>query len=90
MKDPAFKLRADEVNRWLEENGSSLDYLPAGGDFNQDVNAPKLLGAAFAHFSGNRVRFDKTIHSVGLADWLIEKEPQELNEIAELLGRFIP
>jgi energy-coupling factor transporter ATP-binding protein EcfA2 len=50
-----------------------------------NVDAARLLDVMFSHFSKNGYRFQKTVHAVALTDWLIENEPNELQEIADLL-----
>jgi predicted ATPase len=48
-------------------------------------DAPLLLKELFSQASEARVHFDKTDHSVRLAEWLLEHEPEKLIAVAELL-----
>ena len=87
---PTGKVTEEEVSEWLHKNGM----LPKYGhallfDQNQTwlryVDAASLLEDLFASLSENRVSFQKTIHSVELTKAILDNEPEELREIAELL-----
>ena len=49
------------------------------------IHAAKVLETIFSELSETRVSFDKTQHSVALAEWIIEKEPAAFGELANLL-----
>jgi energy-coupling factor transporter ATP-binding protein EcfA2 len=60
----------------------------------QRVHGAKLLKDLFASLTENRVEFQKVTrdaqHSVELTEWLLEHQPQELEEIRSLLQKFFP
>jgi hypothetical protein len=54
-----------------------------------NLDAAKLLGDLFATLTGNRVEFSKTSHSIKLTEWLLENQPDTLEEIATMLGKVL-
>jgi hypothetical protein len=60
--------------------------LPAGAahDFN-NIDGAQLLDDVFARLTGCRVEFEKVQHSVALCAWILENEPEQLREVANLI-----
>ena len=50
-----------------------------------DLDAAKILEDLFEDLSVGRIKFSKTLHSIRLTEWLLENQPSELKEIADLL-----
>jgi energy-coupling factor transporter ATP-binding protein EcfA2 len=87
-------LTEEDIANWLSEKRKDSKYgRPKEGKTDQPwseyVDAAKLLGDLFSHFSETRVQYDKVIHSVQLTDWLIENSPEDLREIAGLLAGIL-
>jgi predicted transcriptional regulator len=53
------------------------------------VDGANLLKSLFTEFSEARVEFSKTKHSFELTEWLVEKEPDRLSELAEFLQNVL-
>jgi hypothetical protein len=49
------------------------------------LDAAQLLGDVFATLTETRVQFDKVQHSVALCDWVLENDPEQLREVANLI-----
>jgi hypothetical protein len=49
------------------------------------IHAAVLLSDVFSELSENRVAYDKVVHGVELARWLIQHSPDDLREVADLL-----
>lgn len=89
-------LTEQEVNSWLALNKWNATYFerPVEADKQTNevwimkVHAARLLDAMFNHFTTTRVSFDKTNHSVALADWILDNSPDDLSEIRLLLVGF--
>ncbi|MTJ15819.1 MULTISPECIES: AAA family ATPase [unclassified Dolichospermum] len=91
------KLTIEEVKEWIDKNKYELDYFPkdvkiqgiSDNDWFCKVDGAKLLKELFAHFCETRLPFSKTTHSVKLTEWLIDNQPEQLLEIAELLVNIL-
>lgn len=91
------KLTIEEVKEWIDKNKYELDYFPkdvkiqgiSDNDWFCKVDGAKLLKELFAHFCETRLPFSKTTHSVKLTEWLIDNQPKQLLEIAELLVNIL-
>jgi hypothetical protein len=74
--------RPSDVAAWEEDASAWKEEAWRG-----DVDAAKLLKDLFADLSDNRVEYVKTRHSVEITEWLLQHDPEQLREIAELLQR---
>jgi predicted ATPase len=93
------RVTLDSVNNWLAENGHDAAYFtplkaPAvddgfGGRWPIDVSGSKLLADLFSRLSETRVAYDKTTHGFALTKWLLEHEPDSLQELAEILSKLL-
>lgn len=87
----------EEISEWIESKRNDSKY-------NRSVEPPKseeekswditingalLLHDLFADLSDARVQYDKVIHSVAITQWLIEHDPDALNEVVKLLTRVL-
>lgn len=79
------QLTEKDVRAWIEQHRDAYFGKAKGRDFLQDVDAPKLLSALFFELSGQTLEYSKTEHSPMLTEWLLDHEPQELQEIASLI-----
>jgi predicted ATPase len=59
--------------------------IAAQSDWAKMINAGKLLFSLFGELSEHRVEYRKTEHSVMLTQWLLDKHPEDLSEVAEVL-----
>lgn len=82
----------EQVQRWLADHASDDKYFRKAKtrDFLQDVDAPKLLGDLFSEFSDTRLEYNKVEHSLALTEWLIENDPSQLQELADILKSKLP
>jgi hypothetical protein len=51
----------------------------------KSIDGAELLRDVFAALTKTRVQFDKVQHSVALCDWVLENEPEQLREVANLI-----
>ena len=91
-----------EVGKFFESKckepkgpGQQLQYFCRGTndaptDWEREIDAARLLEAAFAELSENRVQYEKTTHSVAITEWLLANKPEALQEIVELLASLLP
>ena len=87
----------EKVKEWLETNGGKRAYIDepteridiTSKNWLEKVNGAKLLRDLFAQLSENREEFHKTVHSVQLTEWLIEKIPDSLAEMKDFLGSIL-
>jgi len=90
-------LSSTEVQEWLDKTKQEGHYLPKGvqkeglsdSEWLCNVDGANLLKSLFTEFSEARVEFSKTKHSFELTEWLVEKEPDRLSELAEFLQNVL-
>jgi predicted ATPase len=85
------------VIEWIEQNGCDSKFVDGkcrategtplyeNEEWLINVNAPKLLTAAFNEIPENPEHYRKTTHSVALAEWLITNCSSHLKPIADIL-----
>lgn len=86
-------IEAGEVAVWIEENGGAPKYSKGGteGPFLEslawlaEVDAARLLKDLFDELSESRVAYDKIVHGAALTRWLCENEPEDLQEVANII-----
>ena len=78
----------EQIQTWLDEHASDAKYYLKAKTrvFLEDVDAPRLLGDLFAALSSNTLEYNKVEHSLALTEWLLEHDPAQLQEIADLLS----
>lgn len=98
-KTAAHPIEEDAVCQWLDANGNSRQYIDPIAQLGEGekpwdsidwlarVNAPKVLRDVFSAAPPNPEEYRKTSHSVAIADWLLQNNPERLRPIAELLKR---
>lgn len=87
----------EEVKEWLLVNGGKRAYIDQTTDradiinraWLEQVNGAKLLRDLFAGLSGAREEYRKTAHSVQLTEWLIQNNPESLEEIKDFLASIL-
>jgi hypothetical protein len=77
----------NEVNTWIEENGGEYetDHDVGSEDWRVEVDAARLLIDLFNDLTNARVNYEKVSHGAKLTEWLIENDPDALEELSELL-----
>ncbi len=87
----AAPLSAAEVERAIEPMRRDRGLLCGGtrdGDadqWEQHVHGAEVLSILFSHLTEARVSFDKVRDCFALTEWLAQKKPEALHEIADLL-----
>ncbi|HEY9798681.1 MAG TPA: AAA family ATPase [Leptolyngbyaceae cyanobacterium] len=90
-------ITSTEVQEWLDKTKQEGHYLPKGvqkeglsdSEWLCKVDGANLLKSLFTEFSEARVEFSKTKHSFELTEWLVEKEPDRLSELADFLQNVL-
>jgi len=54
-----------------------------------ELHGARLLEDVFSKLSGNRVRYDKTEHSVSLFEWIVEHDRKSLAELEDFLRNVL-
>lgn len=54
-----------------------------------ELHGAKVLEELFSRMSGNRVRYDKTEHSVALFEWIVEHDRASLSELEDFLAKIL-
>jgi AAA15 family ATPase/GTPase len=94
----APKVDAARVEKTLEEKKQNKRYFPKNFQpdnlsnsewVNENIDGAKLLYDLFSELSEARIEFRKTKHSFELTEWLVEKEPDRLSELAEFLQNVL-
>ncbi|MFL6210928.1 MAG: AAA family ATPase [Pyrinomonadaceae bacterium] len=85
-----------EVSDWIASRGDDARYNRRTSSREDDVqdwitsvNGALLLHDLFTELSGARVQYVKVVHSVALTQWLIENEPDKLQEVVQLLTQVL-
>lgn len=86
---------AQEVEHWLEDIPGNTTYfankaMAAMQDWRQEVDGAKVLDRLFSELSEGRVMYEKTAYGPLLTEWIVKNEPQDLEELAELLASLLP
>jgi hypothetical protein len=88
-------LTAAEVGAALESKfNNTLNFcstIKVGGqaDCVRLVNGARVLEEIFSELSETRVAYHKIRHGISLTEWLIEKSPTDLSEVAEMLENVL-
>lgn len=85
---------SEEAEGWIEEHRWDDRYFERSVNESwrseelwfREVDAAKLLKDFFNGLSEARVPYDKVQHGVALTRWLCENAPEDLREVADLLG----
>lgn len=94
----AAKVDAARADKTLEEKKQDKRYFPKNFHpdklsnsewVNENIDGAKLLYDLFSELSEARIEFRKTKHSYKLTEWLVEKEPDRLSELAEFLQNVL-
>lgn len=93
-----FKSRptdSNTVEAWMLLHGSDPKYgakelKPFSIEWLQTVDAPKLLNSLFEDSSESTETFRKPLHSVQLTRWLLQHEPDALQELVGFVVSAVP
>jgi hypothetical protein len=85
-QEPITAATIDELINEKVKESAFFAPLAAQNDWKNTVNAGKLLSWVFGELSEHRTEYRKTEHSVMLAKWLLDNEPGDLAEVAEVLS----
>jgi len=80
------------VDAWISSKRIEPSYyapLASQAPWIKYVRGDKLLKDLFTHFSEARVEFRKPEHSVALTEWLIENDPEALQDICAILAKIL-
>ncbi|MDI1450189.1 hypothetical protein [Polyangium sp. 6x1] len=84
-----------QLDAWREGTAEvkRYKYFPAAS-FDADrwkdsIHGARLLERLFTDLSQTRVSYQKTEHSVRLTQWIAEHSPEDLRELADLLGNVL-
>ena len=92
----------DEVRQFFDgrrgdrkEGGRQLRYFCAGTDavppdWENSIDAAKLLEDAFRELSETRASYEKTTHSVAITERLIATRPEALRDVVDFLVGLLP
>lgn len=83
-----------EVEQFIETKRGDPRYLcpaeqPKDGDWISRIDGAKVLKEMFASLTETRVAYQKTEHSVALAEWAIEHRPGLLKEVVDALVKLL-
>lgn len=90
---------SEEIEAWLEEHRWEKAFVKppialakrSMDVWLQEVHGAKLLNALFREFSASHSYLEyKVNYGYELTNWLIKNTPEDLAEIAELIGRKLP
>jgi predicted ATPase len=78
-----------------KEGTQQLRYFCRGtidvpADWENRIDAAKLLEDAFTELSEARASYEKTTHSVAITEWLAANRPEALREVADFLVPLLP
>jgi predicted ATPase len=79
-------LRADKA---LFDAGAGADEQ-SGDNWIEHIHGAKVLIKLFLSLSEQRVSYDKKVHGLALTEWIVERSPQDLSEVADLLRSMLP
>ena len=87
----------EKVETWLEYNGENSKYFRgqgkvprrSEGTWLSNVHGAKLLEDLFQNLSDTRVEYRKVEHGPQLTSWLLKNEPQDLEELAQLIDECL-
>jgi hypothetical protein len=82
------KISSGAVSDWLDKHNQDTKYrgmdVP-GADWKITVHAGKLLKDLFSQLSEQTATYRKPEHSVALTEWLLDKDPDFLKDVGELI-----
>lgn len=86
-------IKADDIDDWLAHNRWNRKYFDpeilqqerSENLWIEKVHAGKILEGLFKEFSENQVAYDKIAHGELLTEWLINNEPNDLEELANFI-----
>lgn len=91
-------LAAARVQAWWDEHAADPKYWrgeakpkPTTDEtWSKDIDAAKLLADMVEDISNTKEKYQKTVDSVGIAKWLLDRRPEVFKEIADIIERFLP
>lgn len=90
------QVSAADVEKWLEEEILKQEYYcpktTKKKPWIQYVDGARLLNNLFANFSGATLSYNdrKVDYGVRLTKWLLDNEPAELQELADMIHNLLP
>lgn len=88
LTESGHEVGAAAVRDCLERHRASLD--GAGEQWLPCAHGAKLLEAVFDELSNGREPYRKLPHGEKLTRWLLEHDPEQLREVADVLEQFLP
>lgn len=88
-------IEPDEVRGWLDAHLGDAKYYcrkntpQERSRFLIEASGAGVLDDLFAAFSEPRVYYDKVKHGLALTEWIAANTPNDLNEVAELIGSIL-
>ena len=86
-------IESKDIDEWVEEHRFDSKFYsgvsPDASNWLDEVHGAKLLNAMFRELSETRYEYDKIAYGLELTKWIVNNEPDELNEIVELLREIV-
>jgi energy-coupling factor transporter ATP-binding protein EcfA2 len=89
------EITPEEVTRLIDVKRQELQYFCQGTNeipvaWVDAIDGARVLSELFDDLSESRVTYDKVKHSPAITDWLIQNDPDQLREVAEMLAGLLP
>lgn len=91
---------SNQIMEWVSTNGADKKYLkekaadgqeitPWSSEWLSKVHAPKLLSDVFSNIPEQPEEYRKTTHSLKIAEWIIENDPDHLLPLSDLIRQAL-
>jgi AAA domain, putative AbiEii toxin, Type IV TA system/AAA ATPase domain len=90
------RISASKIQKWMDQEIKRPEYyclkIKERDPWVKYIDGAKLLGRLFAHFSDATLSYEnkKVEYGVKLTKWLLENDPKDLEQIAELVQSLLP
>ncbi|MGD1804663.1 ATP-dependent nuclease [Dapis sp. BLCC M126] len=92
QENPSLEIAVADIKNYIDEAKNQKRFLPKHcglENWESQVNGAELIKEIFSEFSKKTVEYRKTKHSLEITNWLLEHEPNSLQELAEFLKGII-
>ncbi len=92
QENPSLQIDIADIKNYIDEAEDKKCFLPKNCElknWKSQANGAELIKEIFSKFSDNTVEYRKTKHSLEITNWLLEHQPNYLQELAEFLKRII-
>ncbi len=92
QENPSLEIDIADIENFINEAEDKKRFLPKNCElenWESQANGAELIKEIFSKFSDNSVEYRKTKHSLEITNWLLEHEPNYLQELAEFLKEII-